>query len=57
MKSVTKPQRALCAKALRHYANALVAEHAEYGNLTLEDFKNVGRAEELADQFEKESRS
>ena len=55
MKAVTLAQRALCARALRHYSNTLIEEQAEFGNLSLAEYHDVLDAEELAGQFENET--
>lgn len=54
MKTVTKKQRALCAKALRAYSQQLVERQAEFGDLVLQDFRDATEADDLAEQFEKE---
>jgi hypothetical protein len=57
MKAVTKPQRALCAKALRHYREYIFERQASHGDCITQDFDDAYEAEYLAYQFEKESQS
>lgn len=55
MKAVTLAQRALCARALRHYSDALIETQAEFGNLGLAQYHDALDAKELAIQFENET--
>ena len=55
MKAVTLAQRALCARALRHYSDALIEEQAMFGDLSLAQYHDALDAKELALQFENES--
>lgn len=57
MKSVTKEQRALCAKALWYYREFIVGRHAQYGDRSPQDFDDAYEAKHLAEQFEKEAAS
>ena len=55
MKTVTKEERKLCAKALREFATAIYEDQAENGNRIAQDFRDAVAAEELAQRFEEET--